>query len=115
MFQNDELELDVVVGVNLRAESFGGLSASTLSERTREVASHPILGRLSHKGALVSSGTRVTRHGCSTSSNEVVQPRELQDDLVVALLVEGPLLEEVAHENALQRESGAFLRGETGR
>lgn len=59
MLEDDELQLNVVVGVN------------------------PVLGRLPNKGVLRSSSTGISHDGVSSSANKVVQPRELNDDGVL--------------------------------
>jgi hypothetical protein len=66
---------------------------------------------LPHKRRLVPSSTRVAHDGVSSGTDEVIKAGELNNERVVVLLVEGTLLEEVAHELALELEAGPFLRG----
>jgi len=78
------------------------------------MCTHPVLGRLAHERALVAAGARVALDRVAARAHEVVQARQLDDDGVERLLVERPLLEEVAHELTLEREAGAFLRAREG-
>lgn len=59
VLEDDELELNVVVGVD------------------------PVLGRLPDKSVLRSSSTGISHDGVSTSADEVIQPRQLNDDGVL--------------------------------
>lgn len=102
VFQDDELELDVVVGVHLDRRSVS--NAQTIQEMT-----HPVLGRLSHERALSSTGTRVAQDGVSARAHEVVETRELHDERIVVLLVERSLVEILTHELAAQLEPSLFL------
>ncbi len=62
------------------------------------VRMHPILGRLSHKGALVSARTGVALHRVASRAHKVVQPRQLDNEPVPVVLIERPLLEVILHE-----------------
>lgn len=70
---------------------------------------HPVLGRLSNERVLTSSSARVTLDRVAARSDEVVKLRELNDDRVVIVAVEGRLLEELLREDGLEVPSGLFL------
>jgi mRNA degradation ribonuclease J1/J2 len=46
----------------------------------------------------------------TTSPDEIIQARQLDDKGVVVLLVEGTLVEVLAHEGTSERESRLFLQ-----
>lgn len=110
MLQDDELELDVVVRVDLqflrRHHQHTDVKAAAL---TSSSWTHPVLCSLTNERALIPTSTRVASHRRASRPHEVVEPRQLQDDLVVRLLVERPLLEKVAHEDTFEGEAGPFL------
>jgi hypothetical protein len=59
---------------------------------------HPVLGRLANKGALVATRTGITLDGVSSGSNEIVQFRELDDEGIPVVLVERLLLQVILNE-----------------
>ena len=79
MLENKELERDNVVGV------------------------HPVLGGLTNKGTLRSTSTRVTSDRITTRVNNVKHTRELDDERVIILLVEGTCAQIVLHKLLAQK------------
>ena len=94
MLQNDQFELNVIVGVDLDRSS----SSINARAMARVYETHPVLRRLSNECTLSSTGTAVSQNGMTSRSNEVIQPRELDDESVVVLLVEGSLVQVFSHE-----------------
>ena len=109
MLQDDELELDVVVRVDLQFLRRHYQQTNVKAALISSSLTHPVLCSLTNERALTPASARVASHRRASRPHEVVEPRQLQDDLVVRLLVERPRLEKVAHEDTLEGEAGPFL------
>ena len=79
MLENKELERDNVVGV------------------------HPVLGGLANKGTLRATSARVTSDRIATRVNNIKHARELDDERVIVLLVEGTCAQIVLHKLLAQK------------
>ena len=79
MLENKELERDNVVGV------------------------HPVLGGLTNKGTLRATSARVTSDRIATRVNNIKHARELDDERVIVLLVEGTCAQIVLHKLLAQK------------
>ena len=69
----------------------------------------PVLCCLPNESALISPSRGVALDGVATCSDEVIEFGELDDDSVVVVLVEGPLLEELLDESGFQGPVCSFL------
>ena len=69
----------------------------------------PVLGCLPNESALISPSRGVALDGVAAGSDEVIEFGELDDDSVVVVLVEGPLLEELLDESGFQGPVCSFL------
>ena len=69
----------------------------------------PVLGCLPNESALISPSRRVALDGVAAGSDKVIEFGELDDDSVVVVLVEGPLLEELLDESGFQGPVCSFL------
>ena len=79
MLENKELERDNVVGV------------------------HPVLGGLANKGTLRATSARVTSDRIAARVNNIKHARELDDERVIVLLVEGTCAQIVLHKLLAQK------------
>ena len=79
MLENKELERDNVVGV------------------------HPVLSGLTNKGTLRATSARVTSDRIATRVNNVKHARELDDERIIVLLVEGTCAQIVLHKLLAQK------------
>ena len=79
MLENKELERDNVVGV------------------------HPVLSGLTNKGTLRATSARVTSDRIAARVNNIKHARELDDERVIVLLVEGTCAQIVLHKLLAQK------------
>ena len=85
MLENKELERDNVVGV------------------------HPVLSGLTNKGTLRATSARVTSDRIATRVNNVKHARELDDERIIVLLVEGTCAQIVLHKLFAQKTVGLLV------
>ena len=85
MLENKELERDNVVGV------------------------HPVLGGLANKGTLRATSARVTSDRIATRVNNVKHARELDDERIIVLLVEGTCAQIVLYKLLAQKTVGLLV------
>lgn len=74
-----------------------------------EVITHPVLSSLSNKSTLSTTSRRIPHDGVSSRSHQVVQARQLDDEGVVVLSVEGSFVKVFSKEGSSQGETCLFL------